>query len=234
MLKSIFRILGLTIVVIILLIGGFIGFYFVKNSINDSGALKPVHEQLTWIENFYTTNARYPNQSEFKSQFPDFKSKRGYTAYGLNNIDGNPAQNFSLSYDLSKERSDAVGTPGRGIFGYEGYYSVGPCPRWNELGLGQPEVITYVYPPGGLIYSDLNVGEIYFAHSEQLNEKIPLLNGLSNPRLFQKASNNKTNNIIVTNGNDVVSYEWAGSELKLKNPKKIGVIPTGCPVSSSR
>ena len=64
-------------------------------------------------------------------------------------------------------------------------------------------------------------------------EKIPLLNGLGSPRLFQKSSNNKTNNIIVTNGNDVVSYEWAGTELKLKNPQKIGVIPTSCPDSSS-
>src|SRR3989344_2723270 len=221
MIKSAFRILSLTIIVIILLIGGIFGFYFVKNYISDQSTLRQIPEKVSWVENFYTTNARYPNQAEFKTQFPDFYkiSKRGYGG-----VDGDTPQDFILSYDLSKERADAIGTPAKGVLGYEGYYDVRPCPRWSILGLTTQEVPPfagngmYVSPPSGMIFSDFNTGTVYFSHIENyksLNDKVPLLNGLNKPRLFQKTSQDKTIKIIVTNGNDVFSYDWVGAELKL-------------------
>lgn len=228
MFKFLFRILKLTIAAtIVILTVAYAGYYLKGRYVDDPSSLKQASEALNWVENFYTLNSHYPSQADFKNQFPNFDptGKYGYTAYGLNNQDQNPAQNFTLFYELSSERSDVPGVPSR-PFGYEGYYKVGPCPRWARLGLKQPEIHTYV-SPGGLIHSDLNAGEIYFTYSERPNEKVPLLSGLDKPRLFQGGGHK----ITITNGDDVISYEWDGFALKLKNPKKIGTVPTGCPAS---
>lgn len=222
--------------------------YPIKSGTKDEANLKQVRESLDWTENFYTTNDRYPTNKEFKEHFPDFESRRvEYFSRGsLDDPDRNAAQDFSLTYSLSRESKDAVGTPRQGIYGYEGYYSVKPCPRWSILGLKQPENSVYVG-----ISSNFYTGEVYFTPKGQYGmdntgktfftpsgEKISLLKELEKPRLFGSytpsvthlTKENKPDYVVVTNGRDVVVYEWDGSELKLKNPKKIGEVPTSCPV----
>ncbi len=235
MIKSTFRILWFTIFAITLLIGGFVGFYFVKNYIKDQSTLKRIPAIVNWVENFYTKKGHYPAKEEFDNKFPDFRkiSKRGYTTYS--DSAQKAPQDFSLPYDLSKERKNAIGTPSRTLF-YDGYYNVRPCPRWGVLGLESKETVQslegglYVYPPEGMIFADFYAGEIYFSHIENhklLNGKTTLLSGLNKPRGFYL----NTGKVLVTDGPDVFTYDWVGSELKLKNPQKIGQVPTGCPVS---
>ncbi len=232
--RSKFRIFKLIIITIVLLIVVFIGYYLINSYIKDQLTLKQTNKVLNWIEYFYTDNGRYPSQVEFKNNFSNFKSKE------INYSDSE--QSFLLIYPLIKRRSNAPGHPGMELFGYTGKYYVEPCPRWDELELGQPKVLIDISPVI-IIYSDFNAGEIYFAHREQLNEKILLLSGLDKPRLFKKTDNKNNNifvtanvsktNIVITDKNNVIYYEWDDLGLKLKNPQKIGVVPIGCPISSS-
>ncbi len=243
MFRSVFKILGLTIIIIILFIGILFGAFFINNYIKDQSIIRSINQKVDWIENFYTINSRYPNQEEFYKKFPNFPTETSYgksgsnsnyySAVGLDNKEENPAQDFDLHYNLSKERLNAPGNSYQDFFGYPVHYDVRGCPRWIELGLENPQILTSVYPPNGppngLILSDLYAGEVYFITEEQNNKKIVLLSGLDKPRLFSKYNKSDGSiKIIITDGSDVFSYDWMSSELKLKNPQKIGQVPDRC------
>ncbi|MFA5886814.1 MAG: hypothetical protein WC863_03475 [Patescibacteria group bacterium] len=242
MLRTIVRILSLTIIIIVLFIGIFISVSSINKNIKDQSIIKSINQKVAWIENFYTINSRYPNQEEFYKKFPNFPTETSYgksgsnsnyySAAGFNNKQENPAQDFDLHYNLSKERLDAPGNSYQDFFGYPVHYDVRGCPRWIELGLKNPQVLISIYPPNGLILSDLYAGEVYFIAEEQNNTKITLLNNLDKPRIFSEYKSDGSTKIIITSGSDVFSYDWAGPELKLKNPQKIGQVPDKCSPSN--
>jgi hypothetical protein len=229
MIKSFFRSASFTVFVVLLLIAAGVGYYFLNNKHKDGVSIKQTRETVTWIENFYTTNGRFPNPDELNKQFPNYESRREYIASGLDNKESNPAQSFILSYYLSKKSTDAPGEPGVGGIGeYPGYYNVYPCGRWDKFGFNSAQVSTYVYPPGGLVYTDFNSGEIYFTQSGKHDSKAPLLTGLSKPRILNPSTQQTTSkDVVITHGNDIIRYDWDGS--RLRNPTIIGQVPTSCP-----
>lgn len=213
----------LATLILVLVLGAFLKYRDWKTEKNDQLKLQEVKAEVYWIEDFYTVNSRYPSQKEFKEKFPNFGiEKERYIAYGLNNKDENPAQNFQLRYKLTSNapKSYAIGAPEE-PFGPLPYYDIGPCTRWANLGIGQPQALVSVYPPRVLIYTDLNAGKIFGG-----SDDIILLVGLDKPRIFEHHIDNK---IYITNGSNVFSYDWDGKEIKLKNPQKIGEVPKGCP-----
>lgn len=215
--------------VVFAIIAAYKGFIYFSNK----SKLAKIENQVKWVEDYYTKNGHYPTQELFNGEFSDSGVEEWYTAYKGDGKDEYPPQSFYLNYKLTNnfKKSYAIGRPERGFLGFEGKYRIEPCDRWRELGSGQPNPFIYVYPPGGLVFSNLNAGEVHFAHSEKLDEKIFLLKGVVKPRIFSKGNSKETQKIIITDGGDIISYDWDGAAIKLKNPQKIGEVPKGCPAS---
>ncbi|TSC87151.1 MAG: hypothetical protein G01um10148_256 [Parcubacteria group bacterium Gr01-1014_8] len=226
------RVIGFLLVCLLLLIAGIAVFFVIK----DYPIVRQVPEHVEWIENFYTANSRFPSKAEFESQFPGVLSSNPhwhtgthYRMYG----DQESAQHYYYSYPIShigKWLGIAdQGSPFTGVLGYEGYYTVDPCPRWADVGLGDSYPHdAYVYPPEGLIRSNFHKGTIYFWDSKINTEDDwgrLLMSGFVHPRVMQKDGSN----VIITNGPDVLSYAWDSVAMKLVNPQRIGEVPTGCP-----
>ncbi|MBK5215391.1 MAG: hypothetical protein JJE53_01095 [Candidatus Pacebacteria bacterium] len=239
--QSKYKKLGLFILFIVILIVG----YKSINIIRDSLTLQYVKEETSWLENYYTINAHYPNENKFAEQFSKNKLLMDAITYipvrGV--LDNNSEQNFSLKYKLSKEISSAIGSPRIEMFGYSGYYIVRSCERIiPNFVLNSFITDEYIYPPAGTIYTDIYSGEVYFSHSGQSDVKIPLLSGLDKPRIYSWINNSLSNfdpgdlstnvkykdKVFITNGSDIYSYDWDSTNLKLINSHKIGEIPQNC------
>ena len=204
----------------------------------DYVALRQVHKELNWIEDFYTANARYPRDDEFKNQFPDFKSLKEYETVGM---DENSAQGYRLYYDYSGWWWwGVVGTAEyKDPFEYAGYYIVGPCDRWKTIGLRFFSGV-YQTPEYNFIYSDLNAGEVYYKkvnwksdYPEEQSIRTTLLRGLTKPRILETLQRD-SKEVIITNGNDILAYDWDEGSLKLNNPEKVGEVPAACTDFSPR
>lgn len=237
----------IVVVVIIIIIFGIKGINFIRNQFN----IKYANEETSWIENFYTNNARYPEESEFNNQFSKFKLKAGSVLYRAEHvsIEKNSAQNFLYSYKLSKRTSKAPGIAEHTFTGYTGRYFINNCSRSiPDYFFNQFSVETYANPDVW-IYTDIYTGEVYliynnYVYPDKINEKIILLQGLIKPRIYSwrdhsigmpdfdpdtvKDNIKYKNKIYITNGNNVYSYDWDGANLKLLNPEKIGQIPNSC------
>ncbi len=241
--SSILRIIGAVVLVIIAIPFVIYGYYRVSGYFHDRATLPKVEAALTWIENFYDSNARYPIVAEFDAQFPDFKDIGSSSGYN-DNYGADAPQGYSLWYNLSHERDTAPGDPASGIFGYEGHYQAWECPRWtqvlqttqNNIGYGrysipvEGDVVDHI---GGSVFVDFYKGEVYFKYIEgdpRAGQRVSLLQNLDKPRLFWTLSfgYSEEGSIVVTDGDSVYRYIWDRLNKRLIERKLLGPVPKGC------
>ncbi len=226
-LKSTGKIFASFIVGLVAIVALIFGTFYGYNFIQGWRTLTKVNTALTWIENFYTTQDRYPTKDEFNQQFPNFSDIGSHAIYNDGYGSLSP-QTYSLSYNLTLKNAKAPGNPNSG-FGYSGFYTAWACKRqWpllpNMSDSNKADI--YIAHPWGSLFADFYTGQVYFQHfdgNKLVGEKIVVLKNVQHPRIF--GSDKK---VVITHGTDVYSYDWDGVKIALSNPQKIGTVPTGC------
>lgn len=199
-------------------------FFYVKDQI----LIKKINEQVSWLEQFYTNNARFPSESEFDARYnhgqrPITSGWPGYTVTPEGQI-------FSLKYKLHFEnQSTAIGRKAHAdLIGSYTYTEVTPCHRWKKLSEFAPKL-----EMKGL-KADLDTGKITLINYPEKT----ILTGLKQPRFLNawpgfNSSYTSENEIFITNGSGVFRYTWNQEALILDNPEKIADVPTTCPVDTN-
>ncbi|MDO8569424.1 MAG: hypothetical protein Q7R89_01405 [bacterium] len=192
----------------------------------DRAEVAKITDIVTWVENYYVLNSKYPTNDEFYSQFPEFIDEWNdkYNEFYSSGSD----QDFFISYGLGswKEKPYAIGTPLPREFPEFVYseliYGITPCARWSKFGLSEPQISMYVLP-GGLLMSDIDSGEVFY---EQKNNKKVLLSNLLKPRIFYGAD---WRHPVITDGSEIYSYVYNENEIELIKDKKIADFDQRCP-----
>ncbi len=213
-------------------------FFYVKDEIE----IKEIKAQVNWLEQFYTDNHRYPNESEFYSRFPD---KNRVLSYGPNytafehdsETNYNDTQNFALMYTIHNQNKP--GAPGKKVnkdmIGIYDFTRVTPCKRWHKLidSMSIPAAFTVVKSEMGNFNYQLNAdfekGTIALVAN---NKSKIILNDLKHPRFLhpKKDLGYNENSVLITHDNDVIKYTWSeASGGTLINPEKVADVPTTCP-----
>lgn len=217
------------LIILILILIGQIFFY-----IKDKNTIQTVNDQIAWLEQFYTENARFPSENEFYSRYE--KNKRiepledNYKIIDIDKSSNGAPQNFSLKYKLHfQDHFDTLGAKRRDYIPFYLYTEVTPCHRWKEISEFAPRMVIHV-KPNTFIQANLETGSITLKE----NPEKKLLTELKQPRFLHawpgfNSSYAAGNEVFITNGNDVVRYTWDPSTQSLNNPEKIGNVPTGCP-----
>lgn len=208
---------------------------------SDQRLVVTVKEQIVWLEQFYTDKARYPSHEEFYSRYPkENPTDSTRSNYQTNDFDRPPqdAQGFSLNYKLHHQ--NLAGAPGRqahtDFIAFYSHTQVSECSRWKEITNFVPRMDGAVKSKSGNdfwdIQANLESGTINFVEGPLVGQA--LLKDLKQPRFLSPYDGNwyDENDLVLTNGNDILKYRWDPETQSLGKPEKIGSVPTGCPVEA--
>ena len=203
---------------------------------SNQSKIKTLVTEANWIEYYYTQNGYFPDNATFATQFPHPNVNQTYESHGISQKlypNDNPSQRFELKYRLTTpwQKSYALGWAETTEFGFDGNYNIDPCPRWKSVGFNSfPEYNGYVYPPGGGLQPNFNLGTVLYMPQNSNVVTQTVLTGLSKPRLLQNGDATK---IYVTDGDEIFSYNYsfANSKVVLSYRQEYKPIPTECPAN---